>query len=206
MTRPHIEPRKAPRQRRAQDTVAYILEAAAHILEEHGLEGYNTNAVAKRAGVSIGSLYQYFPNKDSLSAALSRQSREQLLQDLDDMIARTAGQEFDVVLGALCEVAVAQQIARPNASRLIDILEERLPMETDNRSIQMAIAVLISSVIQRGYPSLSPEQLAVVTRDVIFIARGMIDGAAKETDAQLQDLPQRLHLCVKAYLSAISAA
>ena len=46
------------------------MEAAARILEERGLEGYTTNAVAERAGFSIGSLYQYFPNKDAITIAL----------------------------------------------------------------------------------------------------------------------------------------
>lgn len=46
--------------------LATLLEAAAQVLEAKGLEGFNTNAVAERAGVSIGSLYQYFPSKDAL--------------------------------------------------------------------------------------------------------------------------------------------
>jgi AcrR family transcriptional regulator len=59
-----------PRQARAVVTRTAILEAAAHILASGGLAAFNTNAVAARAGVSIGSLYQYFPNKDALMAAL----------------------------------------------------------------------------------------------------------------------------------------
>ena len=62
--------RKAPRQRRAAHTVGAILEAAALVLETDGLEGFNTNAVARRAGASIGTLYQYFPSKDALTLAL----------------------------------------------------------------------------------------------------------------------------------------
>ena len=62
--------RKVPRQRRAVHTVDALLEAAALVLEEDGLEGFNTNAVARRAGASVGSLYQYFPSKDALTLAL----------------------------------------------------------------------------------------------------------------------------------------
>ncbi len=64
-------PRKRPRQRRSQQTVAAILEAAARILVEDGYAKLNTNRVAEVAGVSIGSLYQYFPNKQALVLALA---------------------------------------------------------------------------------------------------------------------------------------
>jgi AcrR family transcriptional regulator len=65
--------RRSPRQARAGETVALILEAAAQILEAGGLEAFTTNAVAERAGVSIGSLYQYFANKKALLLALAQQ-------------------------------------------------------------------------------------------------------------------------------------
>lgn len=65
-----VTPRKAPGQPRSAHTVAAILEGAAQVLEERGLAGYTTNAIAARAGVSIGSLYQYFPTKDAVTVAL----------------------------------------------------------------------------------------------------------------------------------------
>src|SRR5580700_8543077 len=65
-----LEARKAPGQARSQETVAVILEASARILESEGVRGFNTNAIAAKAGVSIGSLYQYFPNKDAIVLAL----------------------------------------------------------------------------------------------------------------------------------------
>jgi AcrR family transcriptional regulator len=58
-------------QARARVTVDAILRASAHILRTHGWDACNTNAVAKRAGVSIGSLYQYFPSKEALIIALA---------------------------------------------------------------------------------------------------------------------------------------
>ncbi len=62
--------RKSPRQKRAAITFEAIVEAAAHILRDQGAEALTTNAVAARAGVSIGSLYQYFPNKQAIVRAL----------------------------------------------------------------------------------------------------------------------------------------
>jgi AcrR family transcriptional regulator len=66
----HAIARKKPVQGRSQLTVQTILDAAAHMFGERGYSATTTNHVAEAAGVSIGSLYQYFPNKDSLIVAL----------------------------------------------------------------------------------------------------------------------------------------
>ena len=68
--------RKIPRQRRAQASVDVVLEAAAQVLEATGEAGFNTNAVAERAGVSIGTLYRYFPDKQSILRALALRETE----------------------------------------------------------------------------------------------------------------------------------
>lgn len=67
---PDVEPRKTPRQARSAQTNAVILEAATRVLERDGAAAFNTNRVAERAGISVGSLYQYYPNKASLLFAL----------------------------------------------------------------------------------------------------------------------------------------
>ena len=63
-------PRKRPRQARSRETVDAILDATAQVLIRQGFDALTTNAVAAKAGVSIGSLYQYFPNKEALVSAL----------------------------------------------------------------------------------------------------------------------------------------
>ncbi|OWY61320.1 hypothetical protein B7486_64405, partial [cyanobacterium TDX16] len=65
-----LRPRKAPRQQRAVETRARILEAAAEVFTEHGYAAGTTNRIAERAGMSVGSLYQYFPNKDAILVEL----------------------------------------------------------------------------------------------------------------------------------------
>ncbi len=72
--------RKAPRQARSRATVETIIEAGARILNDGGWAGFTTNRVAELAGVSIGSLYQYFPDKLSLIDAIRR-------RHLDDCMA-----------------------------------------------------------------------------------------------------------------------
>jgi AcrR family transcriptional regulator len=65
-----LEPRRKPRQVRAELTRERILTAAAHVFAEHGYAAGTTNRIAERARISIGSLYQYFPNKDAILAEL----------------------------------------------------------------------------------------------------------------------------------------
>lgn len=69
-------PRKSPRQERSRITVERILDAAARIFQEQGYLGTTTNEIADEAEVSVGSLYQYFPNKDALLVALTRRHIE----------------------------------------------------------------------------------------------------------------------------------
>ena len=66
----HLEPRKLPVQARSKTTVDEILFAAAHVFEANGYAAGTTNRIAERAGVSIGTLYQYFPSKESIAVAL----------------------------------------------------------------------------------------------------------------------------------------
>ena len=64
-------------------TVRVIVEATARVLEERGHGGFSTNAVAEQAGVSVGSLYQYFPSKDALIGALVVRETSMLIEDAE---------------------------------------------------------------------------------------------------------------------------
>ena len=97
--------RKTPRQQRSQQMVEALIEAAGEALAASGLEHFTTVQVAERAGVSVGSLYQYFANKDALLAAVvDRMNRE-----LGDMVNRAApallGAEPPVMIRGLLEAA-----------------------------------------------------------------------------------------------------
>ena len=70
-SRQRVSPRKTPQQERSRETYEAIVEAAAHVFERHGYEAGTTNRIAERAGVAIGSLYQYFPNKDAIVLELA---------------------------------------------------------------------------------------------------------------------------------------
>lgn len=97
--------RKEPRQARSRATVGSIVQAGARVLGELGWAGFNTNEVADRAGVSIGSLYQYFPDKQALVEAIRQ-------RHLDDVLAvLPKPQESDVPLQQLVDDLVTGMIA-----------------------------------------------------------------------------------------------
>lgn len=93
-----LQPRKQPRQVRAERTRQRILDAAAHVFAEYGYAAGTTNRIAEQARVSIGSLYQYYPNKDAIlvelvtrhldagMAAMSRRQEEPLPDSLEEII------------------------------------------------------------------------------------------------------------------------
>ena len=81
-----LQPRKRPVQERSRLTVDQILEAAARVFAERGFAGATTNRIAERAGVSIGSLYQYFPNKDTILVALNAQHMDSASAVLKEMM------------------------------------------------------------------------------------------------------------------------
>jgi AcrR family transcriptional regulator len=82
-----FQPRKTPKQRRSRETVDAILDATARVLVEEGYERATTNHIAAVAGVSVGSLYQYFPSKEALVAALVERHAEHMLAMLGQMAA-----------------------------------------------------------------------------------------------------------------------
>jgi AcrR family transcriptional regulator len=87
-SKPATEPRKQPRQGRAKVTVDAILEATERVLAQRGLEATTTTEVAEIAGVSVGTLYQYFPNKQSLVAAVIEARIDRDLAVIDEALAR----------------------------------------------------------------------------------------------------------------------
>lgn len=93
--------RRVPRQSRSRMTVDAIVEATGQILERDGLEAMNTNAVAERAGVSVGSLYQYFPSKASLLAELYARERRFMAEALSAELQAHVHDDPDILAEAI---------------------------------------------------------------------------------------------------------
>lgn len=147
MSSPEVEtnPRKLPRQARSRATVDAMLEAAAQVLVEHGYEGATTARVAERAGVSIGSLYQYFPNKEALIAALVERHAGDLIALAE---ATVAGPEAATLEGGFRALIRAGMDGHRLAPELHKILVEQVP-RVGRVAVAMDTSRRIAEIIER---------------------------------------------------------
>ncbi len=129
-----LSPRKKPRQARSRSTVEAILTAAARVLVERGYAGMTTVTVAERAGVSVGSLYQYFPGKDALVAALFERHMDSVVRITEGAAQGGTGRSLEEDVESQLGALLAAKMANP---RLAIALKSQVPM-------------------RRGYPSLRP--------------------------------------------------
>jgi AcrR family transcriptional regulator len=117
-------PRKQPRQQRSQETVDAILSATAQVLVRAGYEGANTNRIAQVAGVSVGSLYQYFPSKEALVAALIERHSEAMWRLIVESTVKVAAAPLP---DAVREVIGAIFAAHAVDAKLSKVLREQVP-------------------------------------------------------------------------------
>jgi AcrR family transcriptional regulator len=194
-----LRPRKTPRQPRSAETVASILEAAAQVLETEGLEGFNTNAVARRAGISIGSLYQYFPGKDALTIALMRREAEHFRADL----AMAPGQPSGVAaMNYLIAATVRQQLRRPVLARLLDVEENRPAFRAEVAESGDLRSMLIDIIRRSDMPRQARPEVAA--GDLVAIMRGLVDAAGERGEGDIADLERRIRAAVFGYLSGLA--
>ena len=175
-TRQTIEiKRRKPRQARAGETVAAILEATAQILEAGGLAAFTTNAVAERAGVSIGTLYQYFADKNAVLRTLA----ERELQAALARVARALKGEIDSSI---------EGRVRAMVRAIVDAFEGRLRarravvqavLSQGPNDMLAPIAAFITRAgahvgEQRVFANLDQEQIFVVSRALMGTIRAAV--------------------------------
>jgi AcrR family transcriptional regulator len=117
-------PRKRPQQDRAQETVDAILAGAAKLLTTSGYDTMSTNRIAVAAGVSIGSLYQYFPSKEAIVAALVEKQCELMGKISRETLASHAGSGIEVTAREVVKTMVAAHGISPKLHRA---LHEQIP-------------------------------------------------------------------------------
>jgi AcrR family transcriptional regulator len=98
--------RRQPQQRRSQQTVQAVLDAVVRILKKQGPQAVTTNRVAEVAGVSIGSLYQYFPNKTAIFVALHRRHVEEIDGLINSTLVAHADSSLDDLMRALIHAMI----------------------------------------------------------------------------------------------------
>lgn len=179
-----------------------IVEATARILEIHGHDGFTTNAVAEKAGVSIGTLYQYFPNKEALLGALIARETALLVGDAALAMAETSG---PAALDRLIKAAVAHQLRRPALARLLDFEESRMPFDADRRRVRGRFHDILASLLAR--PDLPPQpDLLTATADVAAIIQGMLDAAGERGETAPEALLTRVRRATVGYLKSSPTA
>jgi AcrR family transcriptional regulator len=117
-------PRKRPSQARSRATVDTVLEATARVLVKRGFDGLTTNLVAEAAGVSIGSLYQYFPNKAALVGALIEKHVEDITSLCLSELARVAALPMAQAIRCMVELMIRAHAVDPELHR---VLTEQVP-------------------------------------------------------------------------------
>ncbi|MCU0760114.1 MAG: TetR/AcrR family transcriptional regulator [Steroidobacteraceae bacterium] len=154
-----------------------VLEAAARILETRGLEALTTNAAAERAGVSIGSLYQYFPSKQALVAELARRQQAGLLAALERELQSRPPRSLADGVRRLARIAAQAQLERAALARALDQAEANQPADAELERTNRRIGALVADVLRQFAPTAAPVEVA--TRDVFAIVRGMTDAAGR---------------------------
>jgi AcrR family transcriptional regulator len=138
-----LKARKAPGQARSRETVGVILEASARILESDGIRGFNTNVIAAKAGVSIGSLYQYFPNKDSIVLALIGSFEKAFHDTVVKAVQDGKGKGLKSRLRLVVRALVRAHYYRPRLNRVLETEEQRLGSEADSAAFHESVLQLL---------------------------------------------------------------
>ena len=166
-----LKARKMPGQARSLETVSVILEASARILESDGLQGFNTNAIAVRAGVSIGSIYQYFPNKDAIALALISNFEEVLHDAVLKAVQAGRGRPLKHRLRLLVRALVTVHYRRSRLNRVLEAEEERLGSEADSATFHESVLQLLRDHQNEVEVPVS----GATERVVIAILRALVD-------------------------------
>lgn len=167
MVKPARTGRRRPRQTRARETCAAIFEAAAQILEREGERAFNTNRIAERAGVSVGTIYQYFPDKEAILVAMARAEQERIAAENVRIAARPASHR-EMLRSSLRRFIRAFE-GRPATRRAaVKAVIAHEAAETLGREIDRAAYLLPA---RRG---MSRVDAFVVTRAVVGVVRAAV--------------------------------
>ncbi|SIN79262.1 TetR/AcrR family transcriptional regulator [Vannielia litorea] len=191
-------PRKKPAQARSLATWNAVLEAAAHILRSEGARALTTNSVAERAGVSIGSLYQYFPSKDAIIAELVREMKAAMVRDfatvLDD--AALCAAPLPKLVGAIMRASLLHHSRDPELARRLETIEQDMAVDADLAALKAGLTARFVQLLRgRGVPR--AEQ---AVRDLTAMSMGLSHAALLAGEDDFEDLAARLTRAALGYL------
>jgi len=199
--------RRTPRQARAEDTVAAILEGAAQILERGGLAAFTTNAVAERAGVSIGTLYQYFADKQAILRAIADRELQAALARVRQALRGELDASPEGRVRAMVRAIITAFRGRQRARKAV--LQALLAQGGGIELLAPVAAFLAETESklehepERVFAALKPQQLFVLSRALM----GAIRAAVLEEQPFLRDpaFEDELVRLAMAYLASVTA-
>lgn len=132
--KPLTNPRKHASQARSRATVEALIEATARILVRESFAGVSTNRIAEEAGVSIGSLYQYFPSKEALVAAVIDRHHDELMEVARGTLAEVVSLPMERAVRRLVTVAIEAHRVDPKLHR---VLAEQIPRTGRLKNVEL---------------------------------------------------------------------
>jgi len=198
-----LEPRKTPVQARSTASVNAILDATIQVLLRVGKERLTTTRVALRAGVSVGTLYQYFPNKSALLQAVLKRHLDEVTDAVERACKDQRGATLRPMATALITAFFDAKIRNAKTSVALysvssDVDGAKIVQQTGVRSNKAIIEMLASS--REPLPA-DPELVASILQGAMAgIIRRLLESAAPEN--QFQTLQDELILFASAYLEA----
>jgi AcrR family transcriptional regulator len=154
-------PRKSASQERSRSTVDALLEATTRILIKEGYDRASTNRIAEVAGVSIGSLYQYFPSKEALVAAVVDRHTQELSEVTRNALIKVAARPIEVAAREFVSVAIDAHRVNP---KLHGVLSEQIPRVGRLENIEANVREGYALV--RGYLEAHRDEIDVADLDL----------------------------------------
>ena len=173
--------RRTPKQERSRATVDAILQAAARVLVAGGYDDMHTNRIVEVAGVGIGSLYEYFPNKDALIIALTDRFAASLHAELQRAHSSLDGLSLDEALAQLVRAAFSVYEYQPKLAAALLRRVPHLGVENPLDGIEAPIRDQMTQLLSKHAGSISISSLDAVSALTVRSARRLIDDAFTNT-------------------------
>jgi AcrR family transcriptional regulator len=195
--------RRQPKQRRAQQTVDAVLDAVVRVLKREGFRAITTNRIAEVAGVSIGSVYQYFPDKRAIFAALHERHIREIDRMVESALIEHATSSLDQLLRSMVEAMVDAHADDPE---LFELLLTEVPHRaggTRDFSTRLHGAFLLA-ISSRAHEMKRHRDLDKVVFVVTQMVEALSHGAVlrRPPNLSLEDAKEEAVLAVLAYLHA----
>lgn len=156
-------PRKSPLQKRSLAMVEALLDATARVLTREGYDRASTNRIATVAGVSIGSLYQYFPNKEALVAALVARHNREMLQLLDEALKEVDSLDLSSAIRELVRATVDAHMVDPALHRVFAEEVPRMGQLAEITALQRETFLLVRNLLEKRRNEISVADLDAAT-------------------------------------------